>query len=161
MVKEDVLRHFRQVFTKGWRKRPQLRRHFRSIGQDQLVDRLEADFSKDEVWATIKSCDGNKALGPDGFNLVCFQNCWEVVNGKLASGVNNYFITLIPKVDCPTSISDYRPTSLIGSMYKILAKVLANRLKNVVLRVIVEAQSAFLSGRNMLDGVLIANEIVD
>ena len=49
-------------------------------------------------------------------------------------------------MDRPAKISDYRPISLIGSVYKILAKDLTNRLKLVVDRVIGEAQSAFLGG---------------
>ena len=65
-------------------------------------------------------------------------------NGKLASGITSSFVTLIPKVEGPVSISEYRPISLIGSMYKILAKVLSNRLRQVISRVIGEAQSAFL-----------------
>ncbi|XP_028061933.1 uncharacterized protein LOC114265350 [Camellia sinensis] len=68
---------------------------------------------------------------------------------------------LIPKVDSPSSLRDYRPISLIGSLYKILAKVLANRMKQVMPRIISESQSAFLGDRNILDRILIANEIVD
>ncbi|XP_028095364.1 uncharacterized protein LOC114295342 [Camellia sinensis] len=56
---------------------------------------------------------------------------------------------------------DYRPISLIGPLYKILSKVLANRLKNILPRIVGEAQSAFMGGKNILDGVLISNEIID
>ena len=82
-------------------------------------------------------------------------------NGKLAKGINSTFIALIPKVNSLHRFNDFRPISLVGSMYKILAKILANRLKVVIGSVISGAQSAFIKGRQILDGILVANEIVD
>ena len=64
-------------------------------------------------------------------------------------------------MDCPQSLNDFRPISLVGSLYKILAKLLANRLRQVIGSVISEAQSAFVKNRQILDGILIANEVVD
>ncbi|CAJ2627985.1 unnamed protein product [Trifolium pratense] len=82
-------------------------------------------------------------------------------NGKLSKGLNSTFIALIPKVDSPQRLNDFRPISLVGSLYKILAKVLANRLRTVIGSVISESQSAFVKDRQILDGILIANEVVD
>jgi len=82
-------------------------------------------------------------------------------NGRLAKGINSTFIALIPKVDSPQRLNDFRPISLVGSLYKILAKVLANRLRMVIGSVISDSQSAFIKGRQILDGILVANEIVD
>ncbi|PNX67320.1 cysteine-rich receptor-like protein kinase, partial [Trifolium pratense] len=67
----------------------------------------------------------------------------------------------IPKVDSPQRLNDFRPISLVGSLYKILAKVLANRLRLVIGSVISETQTAFVKDRQILDGILIANEVVD
>jgi len=53
-------------------------------------------------------------------------------NGKLTKGINNTFIALIPKVDSPLKLNDFRLISLVGSLYKILAKLLANRLRLVI-----------------------------
>ena len=82
-------------------------------------------------------------------------------NGKLSKGVNSSFIVLIPKKDNPIGLGDYRPISLVSSVYKILAKVLFNRLKRVLPFVINEVQSTFVCGRYILDGVLITNDVVD
>ena len=58
-------------------------------------------------------------------------------------------------------LGDYRPISLLGGLYKLLAKVLANRLKKVIGKVISPDQNAFIKGRQILDGSLIANEVID
>lgn len=82
-------------------------------------------------------------------------------NGKLFKGLNNTFIALIQKVEILQRLSEFRPISLIGSMYKVLAKVLSNRLSRVIESVILEHQYAFGNGRKISDDILIANEIVD
>jgi len=64
-------------------------------------------------------------------------------------------------VDNPQTLNDFRPISLVGSLYKILAKLLANRLRQFIVSVISDARSAFVKDRQILDGILIANEVVD
>ena len=82
-------------------------------------------------------------------------------NGKLSKGINSTFIALLPKVQSLQKLNDFRSVSLVGSLYKILAKFLANRLWFVVDSVISEAQIVFVKDRKILDGNLIANEVVD
>ena len=68
---------------------------------------------------------------------------------------------LIPKKVGAKDLRDFRPISLVGSLYKWLAKVLANRLKKVVGKVVSKAQGAFVEGRQILDAMLITNEAID
>jgi hypothetical protein len=67
----------------------------------------------------------------------------------------------VPKKDHPQDLFDFRPICLIGSLYKILSKLLANRLKRVLGKLISNCQSAFLPQRQILDGVVVLNELID
>ena len=75
--------------------------------------------------------------------------------------LNSTFLVLIPKREDAVDLKDFRPISLIGGLYKILAKVLANKLKMVVGKVVSEAQNAFVEGRQTLDAALVANKVVN
>lgn len=74
-VKQEVCRYFTNHFAEKLRKRPTLEGGFRSGRLNQYFELLEAEFSEEEIWAIVKNCEGNKAPGPDGFNLLCFQKC--------------------------------------------------------------------------------------
>jgi len=80
-------------------------------------------------------------------------------NGKPAKGINSTFIALIPKTDSPQRLNDFRPISVIGCTYKVLVKVLAHRLHLVIGGVALHVQLAFIKGRQILYGILIANEL--
>ncbi|CAL5415136.1 unnamed protein product [Camellia sinensis] len=143
MIKQAVESHFKFLFTEDWKNRPKLSGFFDSISSVDSSEVLEAEFLEDEIWEALKDCEGNKAPGPDGFNLKCIQKCWAIMKEN------------------PVGLGDFRPISLITSVYKIIAKVLSRRLRKVLPKIISEVQTAFLSGRHIIDGVLIANEVVD
>ena len=147
--------------------------NFRLLTHREGIGLIEP-FCVEEVKAEVWDCDNFKCLSPDDISFGFIKNIWDILkddlmrflhefhrNGRLAKGINNTFIALIPKVDSPQRLNDLRPISLVGSLYKILAKVLANRLRMVIGSVILDSQSAFIKGRQILDGSLVANEIVD
>jgi hypothetical protein len=83
------------------------------------------------------------------------------VQCQFKRSLNASFLTLIPKKVNALNIRDFHPISLIGNVYKLLAKVLANRFRVVLGGLISESQNAFVGGRQMVDSVLIANECLD
>ncbi|KAM0062513.1 putative RNA-directed DNA polymerase [Helianthus debilis subsp. tardiflorus] len=81
-------------------------------------------------------------------------------NPSLSFSCSSSFIALIPKIKDPLRPYDFCPISLIGCINKVLSKVLVNRLKKVIGYLISEEQSAFVAGRNIIDGPLMLNEIL-
>ncbi|RVW50079.1 putative ribonuclease H protein [Vitis vinifera] len=79
----------------------------------------------------------------------------------LSSRAQQYLLGADPKKSGAEDLRDFRPISLLGGLYKLLAKVLANRMKKVVGKVVSTSQNAFVKGRQILDASLIANEVID
>jgi hypothetical protein len=77
-------------------------------------------------------------------------------NARLMKGINCTFIGLIPKVVSQQRLINFRLNSLVGSLYKVLAKLLVNRLRKVIVTVISDSQSAFIRGIYILDDILIS-----
>nr|GEY79025.1 RNA-directed DNA polymerase, eukaryota, reverse transcriptase zinc-binding domain protein [Tanacetum cinerariifolium] len=111
---------------------------------------LEREVSKEEVKRAAWDCGIDKAPGCE----VVF------IHERIPSGGNSSFITLIPKVSNANMVKDFRPISLIGSVYKIVAKILANRLVLVLGDLVSDTQSAFLKERQISDGPFILNELI-
>ncbi|RVW27562.1 Transposon TX1 uncharacterized 149 kDa protein [Vitis vinifera] len=101
--------------------------------------RLDSPFTEEEISKAIFQLDRDKAPGPDGFTIAVFQDCWDVIKEELVrvfaefhrSGIINQstnasFIVLLPKKSLTKKISDFRPISLITSLYKIIVKVLSS-----------------------------------
>ena len=173
-VKEEVRSFFSQRLQEPDYYRPRLDGiSFQTINQHQN-DMLVAPFQEEEVKQAVYDCGSEKSRGPDGLNFKFIKKFWQLfkpdvlrfldefhANGVFSRGCNASFIALIPKVADPHLLNDYRPISLIGCMYKIVAKLLATRMKKVMPSIIDEAQSAFIEGRHLLHSALIANEVIE
>jgi mannosylglycoprotein endo-beta-mannosidase len=105
------------------------------------LDELTRPFSKEEMDLVVKHMPSDKAPGPDGFNGLFLKKCWHIISedfyalardfhkGDVSlANINSSFITLVPKVNSPASINDYRPISLTIVCLKFITKLAANRL---------------------------------
>nr|GEW21481.1 RNA-directed DNA polymerase, eukaryota [Tanacetum cinerariifolium] len=90
----------------------------------------------------------------------CAAIDWFFEHCMFARGCNSSFITLSPKTQDPKFVSDFRPISLIGSLYKVVTKILANRLSLVISGLISDVQTAFLPNRQIVDVPFIINELL-
>jgi len=173
-VRKAVVDYFTNHFSSPLCDRPTLDGvPFPSLSEDENMC-LIAPFSLLEIETVVKDSDGDKSLGPDGYNFTFIKEFWYLIkddvrimfdqfhaNGILPRGMLAFFVTLILKVSSPVEIKDYRPISLLGCLYKLLAKVLARRMARVMTSIISSNQSGFLKGRNLVDGVMVINELVD
>ncbi|XP_050915975.1 uncharacterized protein LOC127131080 [Lathyrus oleraceus] len=134
-VKEEVRRHFFAKFMEPETSKPTLDgKGFKSLSDAE-----------------------NASLEEDKSRLI------EDFHSKAqpSKAITSSFLTLVPKSNSPSSFDGYRHIFLVGSLYKILRKFLAGRLKKLLGSLIAGCQTAFVPGRELLDGVLIANEIAD
>nr|GEW95077.1 reverse transcriptase domain-containing protein [Tanacetum cinerariifolium] len=141
LVKTEFLNLFKSRFQKPSQDRLYINLEFpRKLSSTQQAN-LEIDVSNEEIKKAVWDCGIDKSPGPDGFTFGFYRHFWKLIekdvvdavkyffkHGALPKGSNSSFIALIPKTPGANMVKDFRPISLIGSFYKIIAKVLANRL---------------------------------
>ncbi|GJZ61214.1 RNA-directed DNA polymerase, eukaryota [Tanacetum coccineum] len=172
-VKEEFRLHFANRFSAPSPNRCKLNFVFPNKLSPDLANDLERPITRAEVRNAVWGCGENKSPGPDGFTFEFFRKYWDILGSDFcaaiewffehcmfARGCNSSFIALIPKTQDPKFVSDFRPISLIGSLYKVVTKILANRLLLVISDLISDVQTAFLPNRQILDGPFIINELL-
>jgi hypothetical protein len=136
-------------------------------------DILIANFTEYEVRDAIFQMEHNKAPGPDGFPAEFYQVFWGVIKEDLLAlfhefhketidlfSLNFGIITLIPKIENATNIQQYRPICVLNVSFKTFIKVGTNRLNKVGKTVVSPTQTAFMPGRNIMEGVVILHETI-
>ncbi|KAL2235635.1 UNVERIFIED_CONTAM: hypothetical protein Sindi_1295700 [Sesamum indicum] len=150
-------------------------RYLRPWARHILTDEetgLLLPFSPDDVKQAVFDIAEDKAPGPDGFSSGFFKAAWPVVGdevtravleffamGKLLKQTNCTLLALIPNVHTPMLVGDFRPISCCNVLYKIIAKLLVQRLSGVLDKIISPCQAAFIPGRSIGDNIKLAQEL--
>ncbi|KAA3457072.1 reverse transcriptase [Gossypium australe] len=140
---------------------------------ESMNKNLDKDFTEEEILKAFNQMDPRKAPCIDGLPGCFFKDNWPTVGKDVLQfchealrdtsnihNINETLIVLIPKIANPNEMTNFRPISLCRVIYKIISKVLANRLKEVLPMCITQNQSAFVPGQMIHDNVLIAHELI-
>eukprot|EP00253_Pinus_taeda_P022384 PITA_22384 len=134
---------------------------------------LRKRITMEEVEEAVRSMPNDKAPGPDGFTINFYKVCWKIVKNDIweivedsrrsktiLKSLNSTFITLVPKVEEANTPEKFQPIALCNVIYKIISKVIANRLKMILPSIISREQSSYVEGRQILDNILLAQEMI-
>lgn len=141
-----------------------------SQAQAALLTRLP---TPENITKTMFKLNKNKTLGPDGFTSGFYTAAWNLLGQEVINSITSYFktfimpsstnatiLTLLPKFPGATIIKDYWPISYCNTLYKVIFKILVNRLKPLLPTIILPNQTAFIKGRLLLENCLLASELV-
>ena len=125
---------------------------------------LEEPFTQLEIDDIIKFMPNDKSPGPIGFNGYFMKKFWNIIkfqfytlcsrfhSGELdIDSINTAYIALIPKISNPMKPYDFRPISLVSMALKILTKLIANRIQNIIIPIVSTNQYGFIKSRSIQD----------
>ena len=170
-LKKYITKYYKQLFGKTKKSKISLEEtevaDIPQVSEEEnkmLID----EFTEKEVREAIFQMKHNKAPGPDGFPAEFYQVFWSLIKDDLMAifrdfhtgdlalySLNFGVVTLLPKLQEAKMIQQYRPICMLNISFKIFTKVLANRITTVENRIIRPTQTAFLPGRNIMEGVVI------
>lgn len=138
-----------------------------------LLQSLDGPVTIEEVRVALFDMASLKAPGQDGLHAFFFQSQWHVVGEALFKEVERIFhgghippafnctlLALIPKLEQPQSLKEFRPISLCTTIYKLVTKIISLRLKHIMPLLISPYQSSFIHGRNITDNIIIGQEAI-
>jgi hypothetical protein len=137
-----------------------------------MKDKLNAPLADEEIKQAVFQIHPWKAPGPDGFPAGFYQKSWDIVGNSVCNfakniwhnpssiaDVNQTDICLIPKVNQPEYVRQFRPISLCNTNYKIVSKVIVDRLKECIAHLVSPFQTGFVPGRNIHENIVVAKEM--
>jgi len=126
-----------------------------------------------EIKQALFSIDSAKTLGPNGFGAGFFKHYWNLIkhdfyqcitefftHEKMLQKINHTFIALIPKKENPSETQHFKPISLRTTVYKTITKILVNRLRPLLDKLVSPVESAFIPWRSIHDNILLTHEIM-
>jgi hypothetical protein len=136
-------------------------------------DTLAAPITMKELKSTLSHMNPDNTPGLDGFTAKFYSNCWNIIKydllrmvrnsqsrHKLGGSTKSSFLALILKEQGASNFSRFRPISLCNTGYKVVTKIIANKIKTILPRIIPENQGGFIKGRKILDNVILVQEAI-
>jgi hypothetical protein len=175
-IADHVVNHFKTVFSTNTVLQDHLlvEEVIPNLVNDTVNDLLTMIPSIEEIKNAVFSLNKDSAPGPDGFGGFFYQNYWDIIKDDVVNAVLQFFndgwilpnynsntIILIPKIPNADSIEQYRPVAMANFKFKIITKVLADRLATILPSIISKEQRGFIKGRNIKDCICLTSEAIN
>jgi len=176
-IEKALVKHFQGIAKETRYNRENSIRNFtrkipRLVSSEDNFN-LNKPVTEEEVGEVLKEMQNCKAPGPDGFNVDFFKACWSIVkkdilnvvedsrmNKTILKALNTSFIALIPKQEAAQTPDKFRPIALCNVVYKIISKVVANRLKPLLPSLVSMEQAGYMEERQILNNIIQDHEVV-
>eukprot|EP00253_Pinus_taeda_P027567 PITA_27567 len=174
-IKEAASRHFQTLLTADphYLENPDFLNIIENKISEAQNGELDKEITREEIEWSIRSMPLDKAPGPDGFSTSFYKTHWDIIKKdyirmaknfytkcKMGSSIKSSHLALIPKEPNPQTFDRFRPISLCNVSYKIITKILANRLKKILPSLISENQGGFVPKRHITDNVILIQEAI-